>query len=168
MNGRDQHQRARLLLEERSFGIISEPDAKWLAAHLDECAACHVVESDMQSAIALLCSEPVTAPTFLVSRTKASVRIRARELQEHSERTRLLVLSLALALVFTSGTIYGGYLLYLSGWAAVSGAKGLLSAFALVWFWVAPAVLMVAATMYKRDWLQILHENNFGRGLGND
>lgn len=164
MNSMDQHERARLLLEERSLGIISDTDAEWLAAHLLGCAQCSETESGLSAAIALLRSEPVTAPTFLVSRTRTGVRIRARELQEQAERTRMLAVSFVLAIVFSVATIYGGYLLYTAwgGWAA-TGTRAIVSSFALIWFWLAPALLLAVTMFGKGEWLNSLQQAGSGR-----
>jgi predicted anti-sigma-YlaC factor YlaD len=112
MNGMNEHERARLQLEERALGIIAGADDEWLTRHLGECADCELAAEEMKSAIAMLRSEPVTAPTFLVSRTRTSVRIRARELKESTERARFLGLSVALALVWTATFGYAGYAAY--------------------------------------------------------
>lgn len=169
MNGKDVHERARLLLDERVLGIIGDADAEWLTTHVAECEQCESAEHEMKSAIAFLRSEPVIAPTFLVSRTKVNVRIRARELQDEAERMRMVWLSVALAVIVSSATLYAGFVLYTEGWTALSGITAVLSAFALVWFWVAPAVLLLAATIYgKGELLRLSQESISGRGLGND
>lgn len=171
MNGTNEHERARLLLEERALGIINDGDGVWLAMHLARCAECERAAEEMKSAIALLRSEPVTAPTFLVSRTKTRVRIRARELQENADRMRMVWLSVALATIVSSVTLYSGYMAY-EAWGSAtlfSGRNALLSTMAVIWFWIAPAIGVLAAGAYGRSqWWRGLQQDSSGRGLEND
>lgn len=170
MNGMNEHERARLLLEERALGIIGEADGEWLTRHLFECAECELAAEEMKSAIAVLRSEPVMAPTFLVSRTRTSVRIRARELREGTERARFLGLSVVLALVWTAMFGYAGYAAY-GAWGSMlglgTGGGALMFGLGVLWLWAAPAMLM--ALMLVRGnggWLRSLSgaaaESEFG------
>jgi hypothetical protein len=164
MNNMNEHERARLLLEEGSLGIIGDEDGEWLAAHVADCERCSEAEAELAAAIALLRSEPVTAPAFLVSRTRTGVRIRARELQEQAERARMLFVSSVLAVVFTVATIYGGWLAYAAwgGWVT-SGTGAVLSSLALIWLWVSPALLLALTMLGKREWLSSLQQAGTGR-----
>jgi hypothetical protein len=159
-SGMNEHERARLLLEERALGILEEADGEWLRLHLFECADCELAAEEMKSAIAVLRSEPVMAPTFLVSRTRTSVRIRARELQESAERTRFLGLSVVLAMVWTGLFGYAGYAAF-GAWGLSlgmsTGGGALVWGLGIMWLWAAPAMLM--ALMLVRGnggWLRSL------------
>ena len=170
MTGRNEHDRARLLLEERALGIVSEADGDWLARHLADCADCELAAEEMKSAIAMLRSEPVMAPTFVVSRTRTSVRIRARELKESAERARFLGLSIVLALVWTAMSGYAGYAAY-GTWGSTLGLGAGGGAFVwglgILWLWAAPA-LVVALILIRGNsgWLRSLagvaSESEFG------
>src|SRR4051812_36083899 len=145
MTDRNEHERAGLLLEERAFGILGDADGEWLTLHLFECAECERAAEEMKSAIAMLRSEPVTAPTFLVSRTRTNVRIRARELKENAERARFLGLSIVLALVWTAMSGYAGYAA-VGAWGANLGlgvgGNAVLLGLGILWLWAAPAMLV--------------------------
>lgn len=155
MTGRNEHEHARLLLEERALGILEEADGNWLTLHLFNCEECERAAEEMKSAIAMLRSEPITVPTFLVSRTRTSVRIRARELRESAERTRFLGLSIMLAMVWTALSGYAGYAAF-SAWGANLrlgvGGNALVWGLGMMWLWAAPAVFMAL----------ILIRGNFG------
>jgi hypothetical protein len=160
MNGMNEHERARLLLEERALGILGEADGEWLTRHLFECADCELAAEEMKSAIAMLRSEPVTAPTFLVSRTRTSVRVRARELKENAERARFLGLSVVLAMVWTAMSGYAGYVAF-GTWGMNLGlgigGNALMWGLGILWLWATPAML-VALVLVRGNggWLRSL------------
>ena len=145
MTERNEHERARLLLEQRALGVMGEADGEWLTAHLFECAECEHAAEEMTSAIAMLRSEPLTAPTFLVSRTRTNVRIRARELKEAAERARFLGLSIVLAMVWTALSGYAGYAAF-GTWGVNFGlgisGNALMWGLGALWLWAAPAILV--------------------------
>jgi hypothetical protein len=160
MTGMNEHERARLLLEERALGIIGDAESDWLTLHLFECGECEVAAEEMKLAIAMLRSEPVTAPTFLVSRTRTSVRIRARELKESAERARFLGLSIMLAMMWTAMSGYAGYAAY-GAWGLTlglgAGGGALVWGLGIFWLWVAPA-MFVALILIRGNggWLRSL------------
>jgi hypothetical protein len=160
MTGKNEHERARLLLEERALGIMGEADGEWLTLHLFECAECEQAAEEMKAAIAMLHSEPVTAPTFLASRTRTNVRIRARELKESEERTQFLGLSVVLALIWTAMSGYAGYTAF-GTWGVnlglgVSG-NTLMWGLGILWLWAAPAMLVALMLIRGNSgWLRSL------------
>src|SRR4051812_47350609 len=170
MTDRNEHERARLLLEERAIGILGDADAEWLTLHLFECEECERAAEEMKSAIAMLRSEPVTAPTFLVSRTRTSVRIRARELKESAERARFLGLSIVLALMWTAMTGYAGYTAF-GTWGLNLGlgvgGNALVWGLGALWLWAAPAMLVALILMrgnggWLRSLLGVTQESEMG------
>jgi hypothetical protein len=160
MNGMNEHERARLLLEERALGILGEADGEWLTRHLFECADCELAAEEMKSAITMLQSEPVTAPTFLVSRTRTNVRIRARELKESAERARFLGLSIVLALMWTAMTGYAGYTAFGTwglNFGLGVGGNALVWGLGALWLWAAPAMALAVILMRGNGgWLRSL------------
>lgn len=148
MTSNGEHQRARLLLEERIMGSVSEADGRWLSGHLASCSECSNVETEMRNTISLLRSEPIVAPTFLVGRTKANVRIRARELQENAARTRMLLFSLVFALVWSALSIYAAYAVF-DSWVPEStfglSRNTIAWSVGFLWFWFAPALFLLVA-----------------------
>lgn len=141
-----EHHLARLLLEERVIGISSAADDRWLSEHLAACSECSEAETRLREAILLLRSEPVMAPSFLVGRTRTSVRVRARELQENAARTRMLLLSLGLALVWTVLSAYAAYAAYNSWapeWDLGLSKNAIAWGVGFAWFWFAPALFIL-------------------------
>jgi hypothetical protein len=171
MTDRNEHERARLLLEERALGVMGEADGEWLTLHLFECEECERAAEEMKSAISMLRSEPVTAPTFLVSRTRTNVRIRARELKESTERARFLGLSIVLALVWTAMSGYAGYAAFGSWGMNLGlgvGGNALVWGIGALWLWAAPAILVALILVrgnggWLRSQLGVASESELGQ-----
>lgn len=151
MKYEDAHARAKTLIAASQMEGVSETDMAWLNAHLLECEPCTREQTAQQTAICALKSIPVATPVFLASRTKALVRSRVREMEEASQRLRLLVLSCVLTLATTLVTIPLAWKVF--SWASGMGGvpHAITWSIALAWFWGVPGIVGAALLLTHRN-----------------
>lgn len=102
MNGT--HERARKLIALSDAAALNPSERLWLAAHMEECAACRAFEENVREAVQGLRAIPIAAGRSLVAATQARVRQRALELQQRRERMWVVVVSCVAVTVAGLGT----------------------------------------------------------------
>jgi len=84
------HQRAQQLIAQERVEGLSTSDSAWLAAHLQECAACAEFAQEISAALGSLRTTPVELPAGLAERTQFRVGLRAQQLRQREPHRRAL------------------------------------------------------------------------------
>lgn len=141
------HERARELILYRDIEGISNSDALWLQAHLDECPNCDAFAGSLRLTAQSLRLVPTFASSTLVAATQARVRARAAELRDREARVFLIGVSFCLGLLWSAGSALLGW--KLSSWLAQSlHIPAWIIASGLVLFWLLPAIAMGLVFLY--------------------
>jgi len=111
-----EHGRAIELIARRGTEDLAAADLNWLESHLGSCGQCNDYAGAFESAARLMRSTAVTASPALVASTQA--RLRARALELHEQRTRLVLIAIS----FCFGAISSAFSAWLwwrfGGWVA--------------------------------------------------
>lgn len=146
----DAHTRARGILVASLAGAAPLPDAAWLDAHLDACAACRTRREDLQEGLRVLRLPETAADGRLVARTRQRLHARALELHGERELHSPLLAASGLALVSGVATTIG-MIRALATLGVPAGVPLPLLAAAGVGLWFLPASL-AALALLARPW----------------
>jgi hypothetical protein len=91
------HERAQQLIAQERVEGLSDSDRLWLAAHLQDCAACAVFAQEISAALRVLRTTPLELPAGLVERTQFRVSLRAQQLRQHEPHRRALWIAAGLS-----------------------------------------------------------------------
>jgi hypothetical protein len=146
MNGKE-HGRAIDLITRRDVEGISDPDARWLEMHLQECEECAAFDRAMSGAAHAVRAVTVVASASLLNTTQRRLRARAAELQDQQNRLYLIGISFVLGLLWSAGSLFLGW--KLSGWLAERlHAEAWAIATGMVLFWLLPAMAMALVLVF--------------------
>jgi anti-sigma factor RsiW len=141
-------QRAKKLLEAERIDGISAEERKWLAEHLETCAACTNEANALAFAVGSLRSVSVTASPDLVRRTSMVLRRRSAQLRQERDRALPLWIAVGIASVWMIVTAP-------VTWSIFSWLGRTLEVSDLVWelgflmWWFLPATVLGAAAAWQ-------------------
>ena len=145
---REDHGRARELLVADRVENIPAADREWLDRHLAQCAECANDEKVLASAVQSLRTMHVTVNPEVVRRTKAAVRIRARQLRGERARTAPLWIAVAMSSVLMIATT--PYVWRAFAWfGRVSHVPDAMWQAGFVMWWFLPATILAAAVSWR-------------------
>jgi len=143
------HARAEQLIAQERVEGISQAEREWLAAHLQECAACTNLARQTDQALRSMRAAAIPFPSGLASRTQFRVRLRAQELREREPKRRALWLTCAVSWIF--GVASAPYVWSLFQWFGQhTGAPKLVWELAFGLWWTLPALFVVAVLLMER------------------
>lgn len=154
------HMRAEQLIAKECVEGLADAEREWLAAHLQECAACAEKARATDDALRSLRTAAIPVPDGLASRTQFRVRLRAMELREREPRRRLLWSACLISWIF--GIASAPYVWRLFEWfGQLTGAPKLLLQIGFGLWWTIPAVFAVIVLLLENarqsgesDWMK--------------
>ena len=148
MNGDVHVQAQQLIAKERVEGVSSEEQI-WLAAHLGECEACSLLQTQTADALAAFRSINIDLPKNLAARTQLRVRLRAEELPKRNAG-RLMLWSIA-AVSWLLGVASAPFVWRGFEWAGTElHLPKLVWASGVVLWWLVPALVATGVVLRER------------------
>ena len=144
------HERAQTLMAQRRMEGVSADEETFLAAHLSECEACALLDSQTQAALSAFRATHIELPTNLAARTQLRVRMRAEQLGEREPGRKLLWAMVGLSWMLGVASAP----LVWRGFEWVGGELGLpklvlISGMAL--WWLVPGLLVTGAVVIQKQ-----------------
>lgn len=135
----DLHARARELMLDAAAGLLSNAETAELMRHLAECDSCRAEQNELADSVAVFKgASTVTAPPFLATRARASVRFRAEQLTGTEQRRKLISIALVFDLAWTILSIW--LMFNAAQWFGFATASSWMWIMAVSWFWLLPGL----------------------------
>lgn len=144
------HSRAQQLLAKQRIEGISADEQAWLSAHLAECEACLLAQTQTANALAAFRSMNTELPKNLASRTQLRLRMRADELNEREPGRKLLWALVAISWavgVATAPLVWRGF-----EWVGQEfGLPKIILATGMALWWLVPGLLITGAVVMQKE-----------------
>ena len=144
------HERAQQLIAQERVEGIRASDNRWLAVHLQECAACANFAQNTSAALRAWRTIPIALPAGLAERTQFRVGLRAQQLRQHEPRRRALWIAAGIS--WAAGVASAPYVWRLFAWLGEqAGVPKLVWEAGFALWWAVPALVAAVVLLAEHE-----------------